>query len=175
VSQGWFGDDYLILFTDSESSLAADSYGISQVFPGFKVIGLRGWDDFILQDAKGSTYSVPTVPAIPMHLLPYALPVAGSTLVPDDRYHNKNQMVRQASGVRGRSAVGHERRLGQPRRARQTREVLERPLPFYKKPMSAMADVSTTSPFQSNFSGFSRRRSFTNSSTDESNLLMNMS
>ena len=89
MRQGWYGDDYLILFNDSEASSVSDSYGISQVLPGFKVIGLRGWDDFILQDSKGATYSVPTVPAIPTHLSAYALPPAGSTLAPDDRFQNK--------------------------------------------------------------------------------------
>jgi hypothetical protein len=89
VRQGWYGDDYLILFNDSEASAASDSYAISQVLPGFKVIGLRGWDDFILQDSNGATFSVPTVPAIPAHLSPYALPPAGSTLAPDDRFQNK--------------------------------------------------------------------------------------
>jgi len=89
VKQGWYGDDYLILFNEPEASLASDSYGISQVLPGFKVIGLRGWDDFILQDSEGATYSVPTVPAIPTHLSPYALPPAGLTLASDDRFQNK--------------------------------------------------------------------------------------
>jgi hypothetical protein len=89
VRQGWYGDDYLILFNDSEASSASDSYGISQLLPGFKVIGLRGWDDFILQDSKGGTYSVPTVPAISTYLSPYALPPAGSALAADDRFQNK--------------------------------------------------------------------------------------
>jgi hypothetical protein len=73
----------------SEASAASDGYAISQVLPGFKAIGLRGWDDFILQDSNGATFSVPTVPAIPAYLSPYALPPAGSTLAPDDRFHNK--------------------------------------------------------------------------------------
>lgn len=89
MRQGWYGDEYLILFNDSEASSALDNYGISRVLPGFKLIGLRGWDDFILQDSNGETYSVPTVPSIPTHLATYALPPAGSTLAPDDRFQNK--------------------------------------------------------------------------------------
>ena len=67
---------------------ASESYCISQLLPGFKVIGLKGWDDFILQDSKGGTYSVPTVPAISKYLSPYT-PPAGSALASDDRFHNK--------------------------------------------------------------------------------------
>jgi hypothetical protein len=89
MREGWYGDDYLILFNESEASSAAERYEISQLLPGYKVIGLRGWDDFILEDSNGETYSVPTVPAIPTYLEAYGLPPAGSVLAPDDRFQNK--------------------------------------------------------------------------------------
>lgn len=90
VRQGWYGDVYLILFDDSEASAASDRYAISQVLPGLKVIGLREWHYFILQDSDGATFSVPRVPAIPAHLSPFALPPAGSTLAPDDRFRTRS-------------------------------------------------------------------------------------
>lgn len=89
MREGWCSDDYLILFEDSEVVPTSDRYEITQLLPGFKVIGLRGWDDFILQDSKGATYSVPTVPAVLKYLEPYALPPSGSTLEPDARYQNR--------------------------------------------------------------------------------------
>jgi hypothetical protein len=89
VIEGWYGDDHLILFNEAEVATASDRYGISQFLTGYRVIGLRGWDDFILQDSMGGTYSVGTVPAIAEHLSPYALPPAGSTLSSDDRFQGK--------------------------------------------------------------------------------------
>ena len=56
---------------------------------GYRVIGLRGWDYFILQDSVGRTYSVASVPIIATHVSPYSLPPAGSSLTPDDRFTGK--------------------------------------------------------------------------------------
>ena len=89
MREGWYGDDYLILFDESESLSASEHYEITQFLPGYRVIGLRGWDDFILRDSNGATYTVPTLPSITAYLEPYGLPSAGSTLTPDDRFQNK--------------------------------------------------------------------------------------
>ena len=89
MTEGWYGDDHLILFNEAEVSSASDRYAISQFLPGYRVIGLRGWDDFILQDSRGSTYSVTTVPAVAEYLSPYTLPPAGSTLSPDNRFQER--------------------------------------------------------------------------------------
>ena len=89
MREGWYGDDYLILFDDSEATSVSNRYEISQVLLGLKVIGLRGWDDFILQDSQGATYTVPTIPAVPKYLEPFALPPSGSSLTSDDRFQNK--------------------------------------------------------------------------------------
>ena len=89
MTEGWYGDDHLILFDEAEVASASDRYAISELLPGFRVIGLRGWDDFILQDARGGTYCVPTVPAIADYVSPYALPQDGSILEPDDRFEGK--------------------------------------------------------------------------------------
>jgi hypothetical protein len=89
MTEGWFGDEHLILFDEAEVASATNRYGISQSLPGYRVIGLRGWDDFILQDTMGRTYSVETVPAIVEYLKPYTLPPAGSTLSADDRFQGK--------------------------------------------------------------------------------------
>src|SRR5437588_3594467 len=74
MTEGWYGDDHLILFDEAEVASASERYAISELLPGYRVIGLRGWDDFILQDSTGRTYNVPTVPAIAEYLSPYALP-----------------------------------------------------------------------------------------------------
>jgi hypothetical protein len=83
MTEGWNGDDYLILFAEDEIASASDRYSIVKWLPSLNVIGLRGWDDFILRDAAGQTYSVPTIPATRQHLSPFALPDASVSLTPD--------------------------------------------------------------------------------------------
>ncbi len=87
--EGWYGDDHLILFNDTEIATVSDRYAVPQFLPGYKVIGLRGWDDFILQDSNGATHCAPTVPAVAEHLSAYALPPATAMLKPDDRFQGK--------------------------------------------------------------------------------------
>ena len=89
MTEGWCGDDHLILFDEAEVVAASERYAISQFLPGYQVIGLRSWADFILRDSSGSTYTAPTVPAGAEHLSPYALPTRGSTISPDDRVRGK--------------------------------------------------------------------------------------
>ena len=39
--EGWYGGEYLILFDQAEAASASDRYAVSQLLPGYKVIGLR--------------------------------------------------------------------------------------------------------------------------------------
>ena len=89
MNEGWYGNDHLILFDEAEIASASDRYAVSQFLPGYRVIGLRGWDDFILQDSSGITYCAPTIPAAADHVSAYALPSSGTTLSPDDRFQGK--------------------------------------------------------------------------------------
>ena len=86
MNEGWLGDEYLIIFDETEAASASDRYSISQLLPGYQVVGLRGWDDFILTDSAGQTCTVPTVPTDPKYLSPFALPDAGLSLSPDPRF-----------------------------------------------------------------------------------------
>jgi hypothetical protein len=89
MTEGWCGDDYLILFTDSEAASASERYAIDQMLPGYQVIGLRGWDDFILRDSAGSLHSVPTVPADFQRLAPFVMPDGAAALHADERFRGK--------------------------------------------------------------------------------------
>ena len=89
MTEGWHGDDHLILFDEAEAGQASNRYAIAKFLPGYRVIGLRGWDDFIVQDSAGGTYIVATVPAVAKNLSPYTLPAADSKLSPDDRFKGK--------------------------------------------------------------------------------------
>src|SRR3981189_3284919 len=89
MDEGWLGDDYLVLFDEPEVAAASDRYAISQLLPGYQVLGLRGWDDFILRDSAGQTYCVPTVPTDPKYLSPFPLLEVGASLSPDPRFHGR--------------------------------------------------------------------------------------
>lgn len=88
MTEGWFNEHYLILFSDEEIEEASKKYGIAHSLPGFKVIGLRGWDDFLVCDAMGNTYSVPTVPVDQQHLKEATVP-ENSSLETDSRLQQK--------------------------------------------------------------------------------------
>src|SRR5882724_1165831 len=57
MTEGWFGDDYLISLNEAEVASASDRYSISRFIPGHQVIGLRGWDDLIVRDSVGLAHS----------------------------------------------------------------------------------------------------------------------
>ena len=59
------------------------------MLPGYRVIGLRGWDDFIVEDTLGLTFTAPTVPGDLKYLAPYLLPSGGCSLQPDERLTGK--------------------------------------------------------------------------------------
>ena len=48
MREGWFEDYYLIIFDEDESLIALKEYGFELNFQEYKLIGLIGWDDFIL-------------------------------------------------------------------------------------------------------------------------------
>jgi hypothetical protein len=87
--EGWYGDDYLIVFDEAETASASDRYAISQLLPGYEVIGLCGWDDFILRSSAGQIYCAPTIPLNLQRLSPFALPVDLQSLQQDERFRAK--------------------------------------------------------------------------------------
>jgi hypothetical protein len=89
VLEGWHGDDYLILFDESEVAAASDRYEVLRLLCGFKVLGLRSWDDFIVRNVSGQIYSVPTLPLDARDLTPLSLPDGATTLNPDTRFSGK--------------------------------------------------------------------------------------
>ena len=89
MRQGWHGDEYLVLFTDREATAASDGYGIADMLPGYQLVGLRGWNDFIVRNSDGGKFTVPTVPCDPKYLQPYQLPAPQSELTPDERFTNR--------------------------------------------------------------------------------------
>jgi hypothetical protein len=86
MREGWHNDDYLVLFDGAEISAASNRYAISESLPGYDVIGLRGWDDFIVRDTADHTYSIPAVGPDLRHLSPFVLPDDRTVLKRDDRF-----------------------------------------------------------------------------------------
>jgi hypothetical protein len=43
--EGWYGNDYLILFDETESEQLTEGYGVRQYLPELTVVGILGWDD----------------------------------------------------------------------------------------------------------------------------------
>lgn len=62
MQEGWLREDYLILFDESEIAATNGRYDIAAHFTGFQIIGLKGWDDFILRNGEGQQFTIPTVP-----------------------------------------------------------------------------------------------------------------
>nr|CAP49112.1 putative integron gene cassette protein [uncultured bacterium]CAP49113.1 putative integron gene cassette protein [uncultured bacterium] len=71
--EGWNDDQYLILFDEIESGEASERYRIDDALPGFTIVGLLGWDDFIVRNEQGRTFTVPTVPINTAELQPYEI------------------------------------------------------------------------------------------------------
>jgi hypothetical protein len=90
MQECWLNDDYLILFEDEhEAEAAADRYGLALTLPGFRLIGLRGWDEFLVVDKNGGVFSVPTVPLGRDELVPFRMPPGAANLERDDRFVGK--------------------------------------------------------------------------------------
>ena len=88
--EGWHNEDYLVLFEDLKEALRiTELYGVREHLPGYTVVGLRGWDDFILTDAKQQFFTIPTVPLEPKHLEPFIFQVDLGAIQPDERYSKK--------------------------------------------------------------------------------------
>jgi hypothetical protein len=90
MKEGWYNDHYLVLFDEQEEAARmAESYGIAQYLPGYSLVGISGWDNFVVQDAQHQLFIVPTVPMDSQHLSPIALPIDSRALKPDGRFQKK--------------------------------------------------------------------------------------
>ncbi len=88
MNEGWNHHEYLVLFSQAECSGAMEKYKFAQYMPGYTLVGLRGWDEFIVANAAGSTYSLPTVPLEAKGVEPFDL-TDSLVLEPDARFAGK--------------------------------------------------------------------------------------
>lgn len=88
--EGWHYEDYLILCENQvEADQLADRYALSTFLPGYVLVGLKGWDDFIVSDSSGKTHTVPTVPLAATDLRPFSFGTSDFTLRADERLAGK--------------------------------------------------------------------------------------
>ena len=88
--EGWYNDDYLVLFDEKEEAdRMTESYRLRESLPGYTAVGLRGWDDFIVRDEKQKYFTIPTVPLDPKYLCAVELSVDRSAIKPDARFDKK--------------------------------------------------------------------------------------
>jgi hypothetical protein len=87
MSEGWCGDDYIVFFGERASALET-AYGITSSLPGYRLVGLRSWDEFIVEDSDGARYIVPTVPLLRANLSRFTI-ADQPTLEPDERVRGR--------------------------------------------------------------------------------------
>lgn len=88
MNEGWQNDDYFIIFTEDESLAAMKAYRFDHHLPGYTLLGLRGWDDFIVINSSGVMFTIPTLPLDASYAAPFALPQQIS-LERDERFAGK--------------------------------------------------------------------------------------
>lgn len=90
MREGWCNDDYWSLCEDQdEAKHLTVKYGLAEYLPGYFIIGLKGWDNFILADLEGHHFLAPTVPLERATLAPFRFPAESLRLVSDDRFTGK--------------------------------------------------------------------------------------
>jgi hypothetical protein len=72
--EGWYNDKYLVILSQNERGAATGQYKFEQFLPGYSLVGLRGWDDLIVRDQAGATFTLPAVPLEPSYLEPFNVP-----------------------------------------------------------------------------------------------------
>jgi hypothetical protein len=89
MREGWVGDEYLILFEADEVQSATMRYSFPELLPGYRLLGLRGWDKFIVDDNAGHLSTVPTVPVTATYLEPFHLPGVDQVWTVDEQFREK--------------------------------------------------------------------------------------
>lgn len=90
MTEGWFGNEYWALFEEGrDEEEARQTYGLVDFLPGYRLVGLRNWDDFVIRDEEGRYFKIPTVPLAPEQREPFEFAVEVSALEKDGRFENK--------------------------------------------------------------------------------------
>jgi hypothetical protein len=89
MNEGWDNnEEYLVIFSKKESNDKTQQYKLALYLPGYSIVGLKGWDDFIVVNQAGNLFTVPTVPLTSEYLEEFSLPSQYS-LAADERFQGK--------------------------------------------------------------------------------------
>ena len=103
MQEGWYGEDYLVLFDASEAPDASLRYDVSRFLPGYEVLGLRlGRPD--VRD-ENACLTVPSVPLVPSYLEPFQLPQSHTHFQHDARFTGRIKWYVQPLVFGGTSSV----------------------------------------------------------------------
>jgi hypothetical protein len=90
MTAGWFNEDYWMLCDDvKEAEQVTALYGIADYLPDHLIVGLKGWDDFILCNRKSQYFTIPTVPLDEQYLEPFEFPSTPMQLEADKNLAGK--------------------------------------------------------------------------------------
>jgi hypothetical protein len=53
MKEGWSNDSYFIVFDNYEVEQISEAYGIGDYIPGYRIVALKGWDDFVVEKVDG--------------------------------------------------------------------------------------------------------------------------
>lgn len=88
MNEGWLGEEYIVLFEEKAPELER-AYSFSDFLPGYRLVGLRGGDDFIIEAGSGSLFTVPTVPLVDRFVKSFSFQGSPSKLASDDSLRGK--------------------------------------------------------------------------------------
>jgi hypothetical protein len=80
--EGWCDRGYLQLFREESVLAMTDAYSLGAFLPGMVAIGLIGWDDLLVRDSAGLTWTVPTLPMRSKYLENSVIDI-NSEVIPD--------------------------------------------------------------------------------------------
>ena len=90
MKEGWHNDDYLILFEGREVEQKEQEYRFERLLPGYRLLGLVSWDDFlVVEHASQKLFRIPTIPISSEQRKEWQHSVDSTVLKPDDRFHGK--------------------------------------------------------------------------------------
>ena len=89
MTEGWHDKDYVQLFDEADVYRLTQAYRFPPSMIDYRVIGLIGWDDFILKKYDGSVAQIPTVPLDFEYLRPLPLSIENAKILPDSRFVGK--------------------------------------------------------------------------------------
>lgn len=89
MKEGWDGDDYVIVFDAAEAGSVTAAYGLEKFLPGYAVVAILGWDDFLVRDECGDLFRIPTVPILPKYMEKQARLPDAASLASDERFTGK--------------------------------------------------------------------------------------